>query len=445
MICDPEAYHLETNRPLVSSVAAVVALAASAAPAQPQTAVAANSPADLSLEQLSNIEVSSVRTGRKPAGRTGLDLRDHGGRPPALGRDHAAAGAAAGAQPGGDSRKGLALSCRLRTIYWMEKHIGQGVLPLAAAQTSDGAFVPEAKILHGDAFDLFDQLAPSSVDLIVSSPPYWGHRDYGLPHNWELFNNITEVKKIGPQSPGYNWYRKAGGLLGLEPYPEWFVQHLTEIVGKAKRVLKATGSMWINLGDTYFARWASIREQGRQGLGTDERRRRKTPLGGVRQEKNLLLIPARFAISMQEVGWILRNDVIWHKPNAVPRPEGDRLRNVHEHFFHFVKKPTTGRPAYYYAIEEAEAKAGDVVTVGVAPGEGGHSATFPHSLIEPRILTSCPPRGTVLDPFSGTGRVLEIAIESGRNGIGFDVQQAFVSLQKTKLNGNQRTRRELHQ
>jgi len=296
-------------------------------------------------------------------------------------------------------------------------------------------------ILHGDAFDLFASLKPASVDLLITSPPYWGHRDYGLEHNWELFNNIPEVRKIGPRSPGYDWYRRQGGLLGLEPYPEWFVMHLAEILNKARESLNARGSMWINIGDTYFARWASIREQGRQGLGSEERYRRKTPLGGIRQEKNLLLIPARFAIAMQDLGWILRNDLIWSKPNAVPRPEGDRLRCTHEHFFHFVKKPSAGRASYHYDIAHAEPRAADVVTVNVAPGEGGHSATFPYDLIAPRILTSCPPGGTVLDPFSGTGRALEVALEHGRSAIGFDAQKSFVELATTKIDGQKRARR----
>lgn len=268
---------------------------------------------------------------------------------------------------------------------------------------------------------------------MITSPPYWGHRDYGLPHNWDLFNHIPSVRRVGPSSPGYDWYRKQGGLLGLEPYPEWFVQHLAEILDKAKRCLESSGSMWINLGDTYFARWSSIRDKGRQGLGTEQRQRRKTPLGGIRAEKNLLLIPARFAIAMQDLGWILRNDLIWHKPNAVPRPEGDRLRSVHEHFFHFVKRPKAGRPAYYYDRSRSEPRAGDVVTVNVAPGEAGHSATFPRDLVEPRILSSSPPGGTVLDPFAGTGRALQIALENGRNAIGFDAQAAYVTLQKAKF------------
>ncbi len=300
---------------------------------------------------------------------------------------------------------------------------------------------PTVELLQGDAFDLFNRLRPESVDLLVTSPPYWGHREYGLDHNWNFFNDIPTVRKIGPQTKGYAWYRDQGGLLGLEPYPEWYVEHLAEILTRAMTTVKPSGSVWINIGDTYFARWASIRDAGRQGLGSEARQRRKTPLGGIRQEKQLLLIPARFAIAMQERGWILRNDVIWHKPNAVPRPEGDRLKNSHEHFFHFVKKPKTGRAKYFYDTSKAEARCSDVVSVNVIAGEGGHSATFPYDLIEPRILTSSPERGTVLDPFCGTGRALEIAFELGRSVIGFDMQPRFVELALAKLqeehtNGN---------
>jgi DNA modification methylase len=288
-------------------------------------------------------------------------------------------------------------------------------------------------ILNGDAFDLFEGVQPGSVDLIITSPPYWGHREYNLSHNWELFNDIPNVKALGVSTRGYDWYRLKGGILGLEPYPEWYVQHLVQIFTKAESALKASGSLWINLGDTYFARWSSIRESGRQGLGNIERQRRKTPMGGFRQEKQLLLIPSRFAIEMQRAGWILRNDLIWYKPNATPRPEGDRLKLSHEHFFHFVKKPSEGRAAYYYEPAYAEIRVNDVVTVPVAPGEDGHTATFPRALILPRILTSSPPDGVVLDPFCGTGRALEVAKEMGRSVLGFELQTSFAESAERKI------------
>ena len=158
-------------------------------------------------------------------------------------------------------------------------------------------------------------------------------------------------------------------------------------------------------------------------------------MGGFRQEKQLLLIPSRLAIAMQDDGWILRNDLIWHKPNATPRPEADRLRLTHEHFFHFVRKPKEGRPAYYYAAQLAEPGLNDVLSVNVAPGEEGHTATFPKKLITPRILTSSPPSGVVLDPFCGTGRALEVAREHGRSVIGFEKFAVFRAAAQLKLNG----------
>lgn len=156
-------------------------------------------------------------------------------------------------------------------------------------------------------------------------------------------------------------------------------------------------------------------------------------MGGFRQEKQLLLIPSRFAVEMQHRGWILRNDLIWHKPNATPRPEGDRLKLSHEHFFHFVKKPKEGRATYFYDPTYAETRHNDVVSVPAAPGEEGHTATFPRALIGPRILTSSPPDGLVLDPFCGTGRALEVAKEFGRRTLGFELQSKYAAGAQRKI------------
>jgi DNA modification methylase len=189
----------------------------------------------------------------------------------------------------------------------------------------------------------------------------------------------------------------------------------------------------VNIGDTYFARWSSIRENGRQGLADQKRQRRKTPMGDFRQEKQLLLIPARFAIAMQERRWILRNDLIWFKPNVPPRPEADRLRLSHEHFFHFVKRRTQGRPKYYYDRDQVEAGAHDVVIQRARPGEEEHTATFPSELIRPRISSSSPPGGVVLDPFAGTGRTLFEARSLGRNAIGFELSEKYFKRTRKKL------------
>jgi site-specific DNA-methyltransferase (cytosine-N4-specific) len=276
-------------------------------------------------------------------------------------------------------------------------------------------------VRHGDAYDLLADLEPGSVDLLITSPPYWGHRSYGRAHNWDVLAAWQRAGGTPEAPPPYDWYRTAGGVLGLEPLPDWYIAHLVEILERARPALRPTASVWINIGDTYFARWSSIRDGGRQGLGDHPRVRRRTPMGDYRQEKQLLMVPARFAIAMQARRWILRNDLIWFKPNVPPRPEADRLRLSHEHFFHFVLRPKQGRARYHYDLSAVEPHAHDVIEVPVRAGQDGHSATFPEELVRPRILSSCPPGGLVLDPFCGTGRALAVAVAHGRRAIGFDL------------------------
>lgn len=286
---------------------------------------------------------------------------------------------------------------------------------------------------HGDAFDLLPELPPESVDLLLTSPPYWGLRDYEKEHNWEILEEWEAEGHEMEEAPPFEWYRAHGGMLGLEPLPEWYVSNLVGILERARPALKQTGSLWLNIGDTYFARWSSIRPNGRQGLGGDDRLRRKTPMGGFRQEKQLLLIPSRVAIALQDKRWILRNDLIWYKPNVPPRPFKDRLGLTHEHLFHFVKRPKEGRATYYYDFSALGDETHDVTEVNVQPGRDGHSAMFPERLIVPRILSSCPEGGTVLDPFAGAGTTLVAAVNNGRKAIGFDVNKRFLQAAEKSL------------
>jgi DNA modification methylase len=138
------------------------------------------------------------------------------------------------------------------------------------------------------------------------------------------------------------------------------------------------------------------------------------------------MVPARFAIAMQDAGWILRNDVIWSKADVPPRPQNDdRLRLSHEHLFHFVQRRKAGRPRYYYDLASAEPGALDVVHVNRARGRDGHSATFPVELVRPRIESTCPPGGLVVDPFCGTGSALEAAIQSDRRVHGIELSEGY--------------------
>ena len=124
----------------------------------------------------------------------------------------------------------------------------------------------EATVLSGDAFDLIEAVEDSSIDLVLTSPPFWGLRSYGLEHRDDTFIRWQRAGQDSHQPPPYDWYRDAGGVLGLEPYPHWYVAHLVEFFRRAQRTLKQSGSVWVNLGDTYFSRWSSIRDEGRQGF-----------------------------------------------------------------------------------------------------------------------------------------------------------------------------------
>jgi DNA modification methylase len=283
-----------------------------------------------------------------------------------------------------------------------------------------------AKILCGDAFELVDDVEDQSVDLILTSPPYWGLRSYGLDHCGEIVDLWERAGCARDRVPPYDWYADAGGQVGQEPLPGWYVAHLVEFFQRARRTLKPGGSVWLNLGDTYFARWSSVRDAGRQGIA-GERTRRRTPSGGHLHDKQLLMLPARVAIAMQDAGWILRNDLIWSKPNPLPRPEADRLRLSHEHWFHFVLRNPRGRPAYYYDLDQAEEGGLDVVSVPATAGSNGHTATFPAALVSRRILTTSPKHGLVLDPFCGTGRAVLEAARLGRRGLGFEAQRTYAN------------------
>ena len=305
--------------------------------------------------------------------------------------------------------------------------------PLGDFMTKAGdALHPSSAVLLGDAFDLIDLIGDNEIDLLLTSPPYWGLRAYGLEYRDDVLAQWQSAGNAPECPPPYHWYRDAGGILGLEPYPHWHVAHLVEFFAKVRTKLKCSGSLWINLGDTYFSRWSSIRDDGRQGFN-DRRIRRRTPSGGYLLDKQLLLVPARFAIAMQEAGWILRNDLIWSKPNIMPRPEKDRLRLSHEHWFHFVQRNPRGRPQYYYDIGSCEDGARDVITIFTRSGGGNHSATFPSTLVRSRIVSTCPKDGLMLDPFCGSGCALVEALKSERRALGFELSESFAALARANV------------
>ncbi len=289
--------------------------------------------------------------------------------------------------------------------------------------------LPRNKVLCGDAIEVMRARIPDdSIDLVITSPPYWGLRDYGVEtvrvwdgsseceHEWgeTLPSTLSDHKNIGFADRAKENYRGGGhktveiaekhlpseagqfcikcgawrGSIGLEPHPQMFIDHLVEICREIKRVLKPSGTFFINLGDTYYG--GPSRTTGRNDTfnpGEDfhgqtkyyERTKIKTQeSSNWLQPKQKLMIPSRIAIALQHDGWILRNDIIWHKPNAMPGPWKDRLTNAYEHVFLFVKNNeiiywvdrftgqlTSSQPVQYYIHDETGVKRFDRPKRGV--------------------------------------------------------------------------------
>ncbi len=285
------------------------------------------------------------------------------------------------------------------------------------------------------------------VDCVVTSPPYWGLRDYGVP-----------------------------GQLGLEPSLEAYVADLADVFELVRAVLSDTGTLWLNLGDSYVAQRKGSSGDKSTLSDPDAEKRNHTDTFFVRysrrswlRRKNLIGIPWHVAFALQRRGWILRDCIIWNKPNPLPESAKDRCTKAHEYVFMLSKGPR-----YYYdadAISEARETDSDKPIGGWRHGEGSHDtidhnrppeatavakfdyrdakhkpagprrnrrsvwtiptepyrerhyATFPTGLAAPCVLAGCRPGGIVFDPFMGTGTVAAVAESLGRNWLGCEINE----------------------
>lgn len=293
------------------------------------------------------------------------------------------------------------------------------------------------KLLLGEPLEVLTGMDAGSVDCIVTSPPYYGLRDYGTP-----------------------------GQYGGEATPTEYVERLRSLFTEARRVLAGDGTLWLNLGDSYAYPPGSTHKQGQTGQRrnctfTAETIRGTTAL----PTKNLIGIPWRVAFALQDDGWILRNEIIWNKPNAMPESVTDRLSNRHEHLFMFSKSPRywfdldairaphtgapgrtweerkqRGEPGRYgkagqaatgtgwFAANEKGRNPGDVWTLATRPYPQAHFAVFPIDLPLRCIKAGCKPGGGVLDPFSGAGTTGAAARQLGRKYVGVDNKAAYHDL-----------------
>lgn len=302
------------------------------------------------------------------------------------------------------------------------------------------------RILVGDCRERLLDLDDESVQTCVTSPPYWGLRDYG-----------------------------AADQLGLEETPQEYVENLVDVFREVRRVLRKDGTLWINLGDTYIGgRNGGVGSSSKVTSRNHIASRRAHQRGGKMhrkapglKRKDLVGIPWRVAFALQADGWWLRSEVIWHKPSPMPESVRDRPSRAHEHIFLLSKSAR-----YYYdsdAIREPQATIGErhegrsgyrddhpskhvfrqralhpkganrrtVWTIAQTPYAGAHFATFPEKLIEPCVLAGAPPGGVVLDCFAGTGTTIEVALKLGRHGVAIEVQQDYVPMIEKRLEGLQ--------
>lgn len=297
---------------------------------------------------------------------------------------------------------------------------------------------------HGHALDVARDLTGGSVDCIVTSPPYYALRDYGRQ-----------------------------GQYGLEDSPAEYVQNLRVLFGQLRRVLADDGTLWLNLGDSYASGGRSSYGAAGKNTATAAGARRPSQLPG----KNLLGMPWRVAFALQDDGWVLRNDIIWHKPNAMPESATDRLSGRYEHVFLFSKSPRywfdldpireqysgereLTRRARNGNVNKANNSAapgrcpetdrrsdrdhlaqndrgrnpGDVWSIPTQPFTEAHFAVMAVRLAQRCVAAGCKPGGTVLDPFSGSGTTGMAAARLGRRYIGIDINSDYLALSlRTRL------------
>jgi site-specific DNA-methyltransferase (adenine-specific) len=274
----------------------------------------------------------------------------------------------------------------------------------------------------GDCLELVKTVKTNSIDLIVTSPPYWAKRIYN-----------------------------GSGELGSEETPEKFVKVLADYFDTFKPYLKKEGNLFVNIGDTYFGSgagaWNKYLDENGEVTQYQKDRKEKffttKPLqpkikqdGKLYQNKQLLLIPARFAIEMQSRGWILRDDIIWNKPNRIPASVTDRFNNMYEHVYHFVQSKK-----YYFDLDSVKIigqngkpkNPGDVWNINTQPLKGDHTATYPEELVEKIVLCASPKNGVVYDPFMGTGTAWVVSRRLGRNFIGHEINNEFFNFAQARF------------
>lgn len=260
-------------------------------------------------------------------------------------------------------------------------------------------------LFEGDALRVLDRIPSDSMQCAITSPPYWGLRDYGIE-----------------------------GQIGLEETLPQFINRLVAVFNQVRRVLKPDGCLWLNIGDGYTSGNRGYRAADRKNPARAMSVRPDTPEG--LKPKDMLGVPWRLALALQDDGWYLRSDIVWHKPNAMPESVKDRPSRAHEYLFLLSKSER-----YYYDYEMMREPAANgslrsrrsVWSINTQPTDHGHSAVFPSALIEPCILATSRPGDFVLDPFFGSGTVGLVCQKLERLFVGVELNPDYVELAQQRL------------
>lgn len=270
-------------------------------------------------------------------------------------------------------------------------------------------------LYQGDVREVLKELPDEFVNCAVTSPPYWGLRDYGVDEQ-----------------------------LGLETTPDEYVANMVGVFHEIRRVLRADGTLWLNIGDSYWG--SGCGPSGNFGVPDEARanssKGRKYPESATYKPKDLVGIPWLLAFALRADGWYLRQDIIWAKPNSMPESVTDRCTKSHEYIFLLAKSPNyycdmraIAQPAVVACqkIEGTSRNKRDVWVVNPQPFSDAHFATFPRELITPCILAGCPPTGVVLDPFFGSGTTGVVSLEKGRRCIGIELNPEYIVIAKRRF------------
>lgn len=267
------------------------------------------------------------------------------------------------------------------------------------------ASLTQSAVLQGDASVVLQDLPDGFFQCCVTSPPYWGLRDY-----------------------------EAENQIGAEDDPSQYIEHLVVVFEQVRRVLAEDGTFWLNIGDSYTSGNREYRAPDKKNPVRAMSYRAPTPPG--LKPKDLVGIPWRVAFALQDAGWYLRSDIIWEKPNCMPESVRDRPTRAHEYVFLLSKSLK-----YFYNYEAARGPNGrnrrTVWSIPTEPFRGAHFATFPPRLVENCILPSTNPGDWVLDPFFGAGTVGVVCKEHNRHYVGVELNPDYVRMAVERIESTQ--------